>query len=338
MIGRRALLGGAGVLGLPYAASTVAPAYAGSASAHADFTSAPAGGGELHHVRGIAGKYPADIGIENDPAVVFVEDFETDDVQVVIDRWTDHKRPDNMSIVTDVPPGATGRAMRLGPGADLYRRLPHNHERLFLRYYVKYETPSEYHHSGATIGGYNPPLDFPFPHAGERPAGDDRVLIGIEPLSGRVATPDSTLRFDFYNYWMHMRTNPGGTYFGNDLINDPAVVVPAGTWTCVEVMVKLNHPVHSFNGELALWLNGRLVTHLRQSRPRGYWVWDSFHPDPYADPFEGFQFRSTGDLGLNWIWLQNFITSDLEAAVFFDHVVMAKKYVGPLRVPVQPVP
>ena len=86
-----------------------------------------------------------------------------------------------------------------------------------------------------------------------RPQGNDRFSVGTEPVN-------SGLRFDFNAYWMRMRGS-GGTFWGNNLIMDESLQAPL-QWTCVEVMIKLSDPVDSYNGELALWINGNQIAHL----------------------------------------------------------------------------
>ena len=53
----------------------------------------PAAGGLglAQSTTGIAARYPGDVGIENDPAVVFVETFEEPTMNEVFTRWGDVK-------------------------------------------------------------------------------------------------------------------------------------------------------------------------------------------------------------------------------------------------------
>ena len=141
---------------------------------------------------------------------------------------------------------------------------------------------------------------------------------------------------------MEQRGNPTpGKYWGNDFISDANLRVEKGKWICVEAMIKLNDPVSAHNGEQALWINGRLhrkdgqiISWLRQGAPNGNWVWDSFTPDPKGQPFEGFRWRSTDQLKLNYLWLMVYITRAPEghvSKVWFDDVVLARKYIGPIK-------
>jgi hypothetical protein len=282
---------------------------------------------------GIAKKYLRDVGIENDPNVVFAERFETGTLTDIVNRWTDRKNVQGMSLVADGPTGTSGlRALLItsvggtNSGGHLYNRLPAGYDQLYFRYYIKYASVGTYHHTGGYLGGYNPPTNWPQGGAGIRPSGNDRFSSVAEPVT-------SDGRFDFYTYWMHMRGASDG-FWGNDFIQDPNLKITRDQWMCVEIMIKLNNPVSSFNGEMALWVNGQKVSHLGPGFPKGRWNVDSFFPDPTGTPFEGFQWRNDPALTLNWINLQHYVTQDpagFVGKISVDHVVLAKAYIGPLN-------
>jgi hypothetical protein len=283
---------------------------------------------------GIAKKYLRDAGIESDPDVVLAEMFEGTNLSAVTGRWTSSDNAAGMSLASDVPPGSGGARSLLmtsvggtNTGGQLYRKLVPGYEQLYFRYYVKYASSNTYHHTGGWIGGYNPPTDWPQGGSGSRPIGTDRFSIGPEPNN-------AALRFDFYTYWMGMRPSPTGEYWGNTFIQNPAVTARTDQWMCVEVMVKMNNPVSSSNGELALWIDGTQIIYLRPGSPLGKWNFGLFTPDASGSPFEGFQWRSTSQLNLNWIWLLYYTTGNPQGfvgKVWFDHAVLATKYIGPLN-------
>jgi hypothetical protein len=107
------------------------------------------------------------------------------------------------------------------------------------------------------------------------------------------------------------------------------------------MMIKLNSPASEQNGEQALWINGepwytggQLVSHLGPGFPNGNWLADSFHPDPDGPPFDGFRWRSTDDLNINFVWLELYITtapSGHVSRVWFDNLVVATDYIGPIQ-------
>jgi hypothetical protein len=100
---------------------------------------------------------------------------------------------------------------------------------------------------------------------------------------------------------------------------------PASTWPNPQAGVKPN-------GEHAIWLNGVKVSHLGLGFPQGTWFGGRFMQDPAATTsFEGFRWRSTTALNINWIWLQNYSPDDpagVSSTILFDHVVVATSYIG----------
>ncbi len=284
---------------------------------------------------GIAALYPGDVGIESHSDVVFVEKFEEPTLTDLFNRWTDIRNGGEMSFSTDVPAGSPPGSHSVNipiiggttDGGHLYKLFgPGFDDTLYVRYYIKYPTTGSYRHDGIWLGGRNPPLTYPYPQAGTKPVGNDRFIASAEQT-------DSGSRFDHYNYWMNMRVSGDGSYWGNLLLNSPGVTVTEGPWVCVEQMVKLNNPVSSFNGEHAIWLNGVKVSHLGQGFPNGSWSGGIFTQNPSGSPFEGFRWRSDANLKLNYIWLQNYSVDNSSGIIpiKFDHVVVAKSYIGCLQ-------
>jgi len=298
------------------------------------------GGGPGGEGQSLAERYPGDVGIESDPAVVFRESFEAS-LADVLARWEDSSGPAGLALIDDVPAASSGRAAiamtaggALPEAADIYTRLPGGgHDQLYVRWYANYAPGGAWHHSGVWFGGYNPPMGFPRPVAGERPAGDDRLSVSFEAIDDRM---------DFYNYWMNMHSG-AGTFFGNSLVHDRERVRPEGTWFCIEVMVRLNpDPASRSGGELALWWDDVEVVHFTEAGPPGYWIQDDFcandlgddelceefHPGGTPSELVDLQVRTTTDLQLNYLWPQNFNGSDRESTLAFDDIVVATQRIG----------
>jgi hypothetical protein len=283
--------------------------------------------------------YPGDVGIESDPSVLFAEKFDDASLSTVFSRWSDVLRGSTMLLTTDVPAGSPSGSRSLdipwsGGGASngghLFRQLPPVDDTLYVRYYIKYPASGEPQHEGVWLGGYNPATTWPNPQAGVRPGGADRFSAAVE-------TSGSPLRVDHYNYWMGMRPDGLGNYWGNTLLNNPGVTVQREQWVCVEHMVKLNNPVSASNGEHAVWINGVKVSHLGQGFPAGGWSGGNFIQSATGSPFEGFRWRSDANLRLNWIWLQNYAPNEpagFTGHLKFDQLVVATRYIGCLA----PVP
>ena len=317
---------------------------AGTAAAQAD---------EPQGDNGIAARYPGDRGIGKDPDVVFAEDFEQGSLQALFDSWEDVKARETLSFSAEAPPGSAGRQSLLithrggeGTGGHLYRRLLPGYEKLYCRMYVRFDPVcGEIHHFGTNMGGNIPATRWPMVSAGRPTAGDKSFWVGIEPY-GRSWV------WDYYAYWIDMRGSPPrGQTWGNSFIRDPSLKVERGKWICVEFMIKLND-VGDSNGELACWIDGKLVSHLGKGFPSGTWTYDKFHPGrsdagirwdaaagkgaplPGGKPFEGFRWRTSAELKINYVWAYLYMTrapAGSENRVWFDGIVAARKYVGPLK-------
>lgn len=310
--------------------------------------------GHLDQV-GLAAKYLGDRGIGDDPAVIFTEDFEVDSLQDLAGHWEMVRNPERMSLADDAPTGSRGQRSLLisqlaehGTGADLYRRLDDGYDQVFVRMYVKFAEDCEpLHHFGTCAGGNRPSTAWPSVKAGQPTNGDKAFWVGIEPFGAKW-------QWDYYTYWCEMRGSPPkGQTWGNSFIHDSDLRIKRGEWTCIEFMIKMND-VGQHNGELALWIDGRSVSHLGEGFPRGKWTFDKFMPGQSGegvrwnsqkndreyfqtreggDPFEGFQFRTHPDLNVNFLWLYVYLTKGTPGhanRVWFDDVVVARKYIGPL--------
>jgi hypothetical protein len=303
---------------------------------------------------GLAAKYPGDKGIARDPAVVFAEGFEVDSVEALKARW-DQVNTEITSLSEERPAASGGRKSLLfthvggkGDGGHLYRILKPGFDQLYLRFYVKFDPECNPIHHFVHLGGYNPPTPYPQGGAGLRPAGDRAFSTGVEPHGEAWV-------WDYYSYWMEMRGSPPrGQTWGNTFIRDPKLKVVRGKWICVELWMKMND-VGDSNGEMALWIDGKPVSHLGKGFPKGTWTYDKFTPGAGGDgirwddatgkpayftnppdglPFEGFRWRSTTDLKLSYLWLLDYITEAPEghvSKVWFDDIVVATKYIGPTK-------
>lgn len=312
---------------------------------------------QLGNLEGISDDFPGDVGIEKHPSVLFVEDFEQDSLEQLGKRWETFQNSEITSLSLETPPTSTGKQSLLmsqvaekGNGAALYRRLDDGYERVFTRMYVKFADDCEpVHHFGTCVGGNHPSTPWPMVKAGQPPKGDRSFWIGIEPFGKRWT-------WDYYAYWCDMRGSPPrGQTWGNKFIQDSTLKVRKGRWTCIEVMVDVNQ-IGDTDGELALWIDGQLVSHLGKGFPLGTWTFDKFNPGqegegvrwnqtegkrenyrtaPGGDPFEGFRFRTDKHLNVNFVWLYLYLTTGTPGhtnRVWFDDVVVAKEYIGPITV------
>jgi hypothetical protein len=107
-------------------------------------------------------------------------------------------------------------------------------------------------------------------------------------------------------------------------------------------MLKCNTSPDKWDGELALWLDGTLTSHVAPGTPRGPWTGMGFQPlATGGEPFEGFRWRTDAALKVNFFWLlfyvtenaatQNKVAGETQNRVWFDDIVVATEYVGPTR-------
>jgi hypothetical protein len=309
---------------------------------------------------GIAALFPGDAGIERDQRVVFAEDFEEASRDDLWKRWESVSDKPGMMFSGDVPGGSRGKQSLVmerekGSGAQLYRRLKNKtggwgYDRVFARYYVKFdEHCGEIHHFGTCLGGNNPATPWPSVKAGQPTDGAKAFWSGIEPF-GKSWT------WDFYTYWCEMRGSPPrGQTWGNSFVRDPELKVRKGEWICVEQMIQMNHAGES-DGEQALWIDGKLTGHLGKGFPKGLWTYDKFLPGKGGQgirwsaekngperfavpegglPFEGFRWRTVEELNVNFVWLYVYTAQPAghRIKVWFDHVVVATEYIGPISRP-----
>ncbi|MBE9512299.1 MAG: hypothetical protein IMY71_15615 [Bacteroidetes bacterium] len=266
--------------------------------------------------------------------IIFQEDFEADSIQEMILKWDQAKNSANMSFSSNFPEGSSGSQslmMTYTPGQNtgghLYKMFPEGYDSLFARFYVKFSANHSKVHHFVHMGGYNPPTTWPQGGAGVKPEGNERFTTGIEPIGDKWS-------WDFYTYWKHMRGYADPNYFwGNTFHPDPPAPINRDEWICVELMMKINDPVDSYNGEMAFWINGEKIQHLGEGFPNGYWVWDKFYPNPDSLAFEGFQWRKDENLKLNFFWLLYYMTDGITGqtdTVLFDDVIISTEYTGPV--------
>jgi len=291
---------------------------------------------------GLAARHPGDVGLEDDPAVLFVERYDQAAIGDLTRRYDENQHPEIMSFAADGAPGTSdGQCLLLthtggqGNGGSLYRRIQPNQRQVFARWYVKFDPDCwPIHHFGTHLGGQNPVSRWPNPRAGERPPGDARFTCGVEPYG-------KAWGWDFYTYWQGMHVHGDGKYWGTPFLSQvPKPSVERGRWVCVEMMVKMNDPPSAHNGEQAFWIDGRLarhdgqvVSHIGTGFPHGRWTGGWWHPDANeAGTFEGYQWRTAEALALNYVWTYLYITAAPPghvSRVWYDNLVIATEYVGP---------
>ncbi len=262
---------------------------------------------------GLASLYPGDENIELDPRVLFVEDFETGTVAQIGARWGNVGKKENIELSGDVPAGSPGgKSLHISKNGHLFTHTK-GADTMYARFYVRFHPKTGYIHHFVHLVADIDPRPWPKGGAGTTPAGNAKFSTGIEPTGrwGRFPPPGV---WNFYTYWHEMKTRWGSVYNGKQ---EP---IQPGRWYCVEAMLKANSQPSKADGEQAFWVDGELYGR-----------------------FKGFRWRTTDKLKINSFWLLYYNTDqparhnkDPKPAsrvmeVWFDDIVIATEYVGPVR-------
>jgi hypothetical protein len=184
---------------------------------------------------------------------------------------------------------------------------------VFVRFYVRFDPGCDYVHHFVTLranrGLRGGDKWSGFGGAGLCPAGDERFSTALEPWGdwGRSPAPG---KWNFYSYWHEMKPSADGKYWGNSFLPEAQTAISKARWICAEFMLKHNTP-RLPNGEQAWWIDGRLLGHWR-----------------------GINWRKTESLKANALTLESYVTDrwtkNPTNIVYFDNVVIARDYVGPV--------
>lgn len=271
---------------------------------------------------GLASEFENDRGIASHAAVIFADNFESGDLG---EKWNDTGNRGNAlsfvgesSVKTAQNPSVLGKrslkvTATLGKNTGGgFTKWFESADRLFIRFYTKFDEDCDYVHHFCTLRA-NKSLQgrdrwSGFGGAGLLPDGKERFSTAIEPWAnwGEWSPPG---RWNFYSYWHTMKASPDGKYWGNGFRPESQPNIQRGSWICVEFMIQHNTPGEN-DGEQAYWIDGEL---------RGHWT--------------GFNWRTSPTLMANALTLESYVTDrwtkQSENIVYFDNVVIAKKYIGP---------
>jgi hypothetical protein len=281
---------------------------------------------------GIAAKYPGDKGIASDPSVIFADDFESyASASGLSANWNDGVYR-NVRIATEAANVFAGKqALEFtNPKQDaelsnaVARHLDKELDALFLRYYTRYDPRFDVvgstHNGGGIsahyyVGGMATP--------GVPADGKNKFLMEFEAWRGEVAEPNPG-NLNVYIYHPEQRSMwgdhffPDGTVlpnssmpgnFGSSFVARPNVVPELGRWYCHEIMLKANTPGMR-DGEIALWVDGNLIARFPNLRLRD------------VDTLKIDRFNLSLHIGSN---------TRSETSKWYDNVVAAKSYIGPMK-------
>ena len=281
---------------------------------------------------GLAARYPGDVGLAQDAAVVFADDFEALDF-VALDMGgtrSPAQKWDNVwglpRVTRDPECVHSGRqavqVTHTSPrshGAD--KLLRPGHDTLFVRYYMKYAADFPgCHHTGVALLGGAPGVNLGN-STGVRPDGRNHFTALVDtmpPWTG--ASPEPPGYIDIYCYHMDQSRKWGDLFyptgeasedrtrelFGEDFVPRPKVMAQLDRWHCYELMVQTNTP-GARDGRIAFWLDGRL-----------------------AGDFPNLRLRSVPSLKVNQIAMVSYSSSVHPGTThWYDDLVAATSYLGP---------
>jgi hypothetical protein len=282
---------------------------------------------------GIAARYPGDAGIGADPAVLFADDFESyANGSGLTSRWSEAYHAANIRIATEAAnvfrgsksleftvPQTTSEvsntvAKVVSPARDV----------LFVRFYARFDTGFNVvgsSHNGSTISAQ-------YCCPGVRADGYNKFLVSYEAWRDSAASPNPG-RLNAYVYHPDQRDIWGDHFFptglvlpntslpfdfGPEFVSRPDVTPVLGRWYAYEFMVQANTPGRR-DGRIAFWLDGQLI----------------------AD-FQNLRLRETTALAIDRFTLDLHVhTNSLAPArKWYDNVVAATSYIGPIAVGLPP--
>lgn len=283
---------------------------------------------------GIAGRYPGDVGIAGDPDVIFADDFESyrsgKDLGA---KWTAgvYHNADIEKTAANVFAGKqslrfTSPKQTAGLSNSVARTVSPERDGLFLRWYGKFDTSFDVvgsSHNGGGIFAHNFVDGMATP--GIPADGKNKFLIEYECWRGKTTEPNPG-KLNVYIYHPEQRSMWGDHFFPNgevlpfssmpgdfgpDFVKRPNIVPDLGRWYEFEVMLQANTPGER-DGRVALWLDGKVI----------------------AD-FKNLRLRDIPSLTIDRIALSLHTGSNPQGETYkwYDNVVAAKSYIGPMKKP-----
>jgi len=326
--------GKAGVAGASGGAAGVGVA-GGTAGAGGGAAGATSPSGLPEGDTGIAKKHPGDVGIAADPDVIYADDFESYAKDADLNNnWSAVYQNQDVHVTTVADHVFAGKqalefilpqeTAELSDGTDMV--LKEEQDVLFLRYYSKFRPPYDVvgsSHNGSSISAHYFMGNMATP--GVPANGTNKFLVNLENWRGDAATP-SPGQLNVYVYYPGQRSNYGDHFFPTGLVDPntslphdfgptfvarPDIIPALDRWYCYEYMVKANTPGMS-DGRIAIWLDGKL-----------------------AADFPNVVFRDVATLKIDRFGLSFHIKSNPngEAAKWYDNVVAARSYIGPVKAP-----
>ena len=276
---------------------------------------------------GLAARYPDDVGIGSDAAVILADDFESyGSPSELTTKWNHASQGPNVRLSTE--PGkffAGSKALEFTipqttteAGPSVAKNLAPERDVLFVRTYSKFN--EGYDAVGSAHAGIDISAHYCCP--GVPANGLNKFHVGYEPARFETSLP-SPGPLAVYMYHPLQRDLYGDHFFptglvspftntpfdfGPDFVSRPNVTPERGRWYSYELMVQANTPGQN-DGRIAMWLDGNLIADFTNLRLRDV---SSLKIDKF-------------DLAL-YIYRNNLAV----AQKWYDNVVAATWYIGPM--------
>lgn len=208
-------------------------------------------------------------------------------------------------------------------GHDVVKILPSQHDRLFVRWYQKWESGYDFNadnHGGGFHAGHRDYMG----RSGNRPTGSDWFSAWMEPVKGRL---------NLYAYYRGMYqdcADPNGSCWGDHFpcfLDDGGYckkpehrerimppLLQTNRWYCLEVEMNAGTPTSTeagANGSLNYWIDG-----------------------VEYGPWTGLWFRTTSNLKINIFSLGLFFhNTHTSAGHMYDNIVVSTERIGCLDSP-----
>ena len=296
---------------------------------------------------GIAARYPGDKNIASDPAVIFADDFESYmSPSQLTTKWDGAYQLQNIRLATEAGNFfAGGKSLEFSlpistteVSNSLKKRLSPEQDTVFLRAYTKFD--AGYSVNTSNHNGLRLSAKYPGPGIIPPADGTGFFLFLLQNNIEGNSLPGETVPgySHIYAYWPKQRSAFGDHWYPDGIVKPfvsdignqgewlafpnqypdfkvmPDFLPERNRWYCYELMVRANTPGQR-DGEVKYWIDGKLVSDFPNLNIR------SISTLKMDEAHIGLHAKHSERVNKKW----------------YDNVVIAKQYVGPMASPA-PIP
>jgi hypothetical protein len=277
---------------------------------------------------GIAARYPGDKGILSDAGVLFFDDFESySSASQLTTKWDQLFHAANFRIAVEdgnYHSGAKALEITVPAGTaevanELRKTLSPSRDAIFIRAYTMWHPQNSV--VGSSHNGLHASASYCCPGVPSDGRNKFTVSSDVFRLDQSVPNPGQTTVYIYHpeqrsqwgDYWYpDGRVIPFDSVrgdFGPEFVSRPNFVPKLGQWYSWELMVKANTPGKR-DGRVAIWVDGALV----------------------AD-WQNVRLRDVSDLKIDLVSIDLHANAprSLPLRKYYDNVVVATSYIGPIR-------